>query len=189
VNAESRPERIKGGAPEAGSPRGSFFGSVTQGLNVVGTLLILAMAVAVNADSFGRNLFNHPIPGVLEFLGLAIVAIVFLQMANTLREGRHVSNDLLTKLVSQSRPRLHAAIYAVFHAIGAALMLLIAVYVWPILLSSYSGGYYRGTTGVIEIPIWPFMLAVVLGAAATAIQFLLLMAQDLRRATMGPSER
>jgi TRAP-type C4-dicarboxylate transport system permease small subunit len=189
VNAESRPEGIKGGASEAGSPRGSFFGSVTQALNVVGTLLILAMVVAVNADTFGRNLFNHPIPGVLEFLGLSIVAIVFLQMANTLREGRHVSNDLLTKLVSQSRPRLHAAIYAVFHAIGAALMLLIAVYVWPILLSNYSGGYYRGTTGVIEIPIWPFMLAVVLGAAATAIQFLVLMAHDLRRTTIGPSER
>ena len=49
MNAESRPERTEGGAPEARSPRGSFFGSVTQGLNVVGTLLILAMAVAVNA--------------------------------------------------------------------------------------------------------------------------------------------
>ena len=61
------------------------------------------MAVAVNADVIGRNVFNHPIPGVVEFLGLSIVAIVFLQMANTLREGRHVSNDLLTQLMSRSR--------------------------------------------------------------------------------------
>ena len=61
-------------------------------------------------------------------------------------------------------------------------MLLIAVYVWPIFVSNYAGGYYRGTTGLIEIPIWPFMAAVLIGAVATAIQFLLLMVEDLRRA-------
>jgi TRAP-type C4-dicarboxylate transport system permease small subunit len=140
------------------------------------------MAVAVNADVLGRNLFNRPIPGVTEFLGLAIVAIVFLQMANTLREGRHVSNDLLTQLVSRAHPRLNAALYACFHAIGAVLMLLIAIYVWPLFVQNYANGYYRGTTGVAEIPIWPFMAAVPVGAVATAIQFLLLMARDLKRA-------
>jgi TRAP-type C4-dicarboxylate transport system permease small subunit len=182
VDAEPRPVEAKRDVPAGGASRRSFFGGLTQTLNVAGTLLILAMALAVNADALGRNLLNHPIPGVLEFLGLSIVATVFLQMANTLREGRHVSNDLLTQFVSKSRPRLHGAIYASFHAIGALLMLLIAVYVWPIFLSNYSGGYYRGTTNVIEIPIWPFTLAVVIGAAATAIQFLLLMARDIVRA-------
>jgi TRAP-type C4-dicarboxylate transport system permease small subunit len=170
------------GAPEAGAPRASLFGLVTQALNVIGTLMILAMAVAVNADVVGRNFFNRPIPGVTEFLGLSIVAIVFLQMANTLREGRHVSNDLLTQLVSRSRPRLSAAIYASFHAIGAVLMLLIAIYVWPIFMQNYDGGYFRGTANVAEIPIWPFMLAVPIGAVATAIQFVLLTVQDLKRA-------
>ena len=69
-----------------------------------------------------------------------------------------------------------------FNAVGALLMLLIAIYVWPIFMSSYEGGYYRGTTSVIEIPIWPFMAAVLIGAVATAIQYLLLMVEDLRRA-------
>jgi TRAP-type C4-dicarboxylate transport system permease small subunit len=175
--------------PEAGAAGASFFGRVTQALNIVGTLLILAMAIAVNADVAGRNLFNHPIPGVVEFLGLAIVAIVFLQMANTLREGRHVSNDLLTQLISGSRPRLRAAIYASFYASGAVLMILIVIYVWPTFLSNYTNGYYRGTTGVVEIPIWPFMAAIVIGAAATAVQFLLLMVRDIRRAVAGVDAR
>ena len=65
-----------------------------MGLNVVGTVLIIVMAAAVNLDVFGRDLFNSPVPGVTEFIGLAIVSVVFLQMANTLREDRHVSNDL-----------------------------------------------------------------------------------------------
>ena len=39
----------------------SWFGTFTAALNVIGTVLIVAMAIAVNADVFGRNAFNHPI--------------------------------------------------------------------------------------------------------------------------------
>lgn len=152
----------------------SYFGLLTQVLNIAGTLLILAMAVAVNADVIGRDLFNHPIPGVLEFMGLSIVAIVFLQMANTLREDRHVSNDLLMRLVARRRPRLAAIFYGLFNLIGAALMVLIVIYVWPLLMMNYHGGYYAGTASVIEIPIWPFMATVVIGGCATAVQFVIL---------------
>jgi TRAP-type C4-dicarboxylate transport system permease small subunit len=180
------PSRLSQDAP--GDPvrhTSSLFGRVTQALNIVGTILILVMAIAVNSDVAGRNFFNHPIPGVTEFLGLSIVAIVFLQMANTLREGRHVSNDLLTQWIAGARPRLKAAIYAAFNSIGAVLMVLIAVYVWPIFMQNYEGGYYRGATGVAEIPIWPFMAAVLVGAVATAIQFVLLMLEELRKTATG----
>lgn len=173
------------GAPETGAPRSSYFGSITRLLNVIGTVLILAMAVAVNADVIGRDFFNHPLPGVLEFMGLSIVAIVFLQMANTLREDRHVSNDILMRLVATARPRLAAVIYALFNVIGAGLMVLVVVYVWPILTETYVNGYFRGTAGVVEVPIWPFYSAIVVGATATAIQFLIFAWRDLRRANAG----
>jgi TRAP-type mannitol/chloroaromatic compound transport system permease small subunit len=151
-------------------------------LNVAGTALILIMAVAVNADVIGRNVFNRPIPGVVEFIGLSIVAVVFLQMANTLREDRHVSNDLLMRLVSLSSPRLASVLFAAFHLIGAILMALIVLYVWPLLRDSYLGNYYSGTAGLIEIPTWPFMAIVIIGAAATVVQFLLLAIFHLSRA-------
>jgi TRAP-type mannitol/chloroaromatic compound transport system permease small subunit len=173
------PQHNEHGAPPAGAPGISYyFGAATRGLNVVGTILILVMAVAVNADVIGRDFFNHPIPGVLEFLGLSIVAVVFLQMANTLREDRHVSNDLLMRLVAGSYPRFAAVVYLIFDLIGAALMMIIIVYVWPLLMLDYRGGYYSGTAGVIEIPIWPFKAVIIVGAAATAIQFF---AQGCRR--------
>jgi TRAP-type C4-dicarboxylate transport system permease small subunit len=161
------------GAPNNGAPRSSWFGLLTSVLNVVGTILILAMAVAVNADVTGRNLFNRPLPGVLEFVGLAIVAIVFLQMANTLREDRHVSNDILMKVVAQSWPRAAGLFYSFSFLIGATLMALIVWFVWPITIEAYDRGYYKGTTGVIEIPTWPFLAAVIIGSAATAVQFLI----------------
>ena len=88
---------------------------------------------------------------------LSIVAIVFLQMANTLRENRHVSNDVFILLIEKARPRLAAGLHAVFNVIGAALMAMIVVYVWPIVREAYEGHYYAGTAGVVEIPTWPFM--------------------------------
>jgi TRAP-type C4-dicarboxylate transport system permease small subunit len=161
------------GAPNSGVLLSSWFGSFTRTLNLIGTVLILAMAIAVNADIIGRNAFNHPIAGVLEFIGLSIVAVVFLQMANTLRERRHVSNDVLIHLISATRPRLAAAFYCLFELVGAALMAMIVIYVWPIVREAYEGRYYAGTAGVIEIPIWPFHAVVVVGAATTLVQFLL----------------
>jgi TRAP-type C4-dicarboxylate transport system permease small subunit len=171
-------ERAAPGAPEPGAAGpgrswSGYFRLFTQALNVAGTLLILVMALAVNLDVGGRDLFNRPIPGVNEFIGLSIVAVVFLQMANTLHEGRHVSNDIFIRLIAGSHPRLSAGLYAAFHAIGALLMTIILIYVWPIVVENYQGGFYAGTAGVVEIQIWPFMAVIVVGAAATAVQFLL----------------
>ncbi|MCW5770376.1 MAG: TRAP transporter small permease [Rhodospirillaceae bacterium] len=171
---------------EDGAPRRAWFGQITMLLNAIGTVLIIVMALAVNADIFGRELFNRPIAGVTEFVGLSIVAVVFLQMANTLREGRHVSNDLILALVGRRHPHVARFCHGIFHVIGALLMALIGWYVWPIFIENYEGGYYKGTTGVVEIPVWPFMLVVLVGAAATVVQYLLLawheFAAALRRA-------
>lgn len=167
------PQAPEQGAPDSGAPGLRYFRQFTQVLNIAGTILILLMALAVNFDVAGRDFFNHPIPGVNEFIGLSIVAVVFLQMANTLHEDRHVSNDIFIRLIATSHPRLSAGVYAGFHVVGAALMAIIVIYVWPIAVEAYEGHYYAGTAGVIEIPIWPFMATVVIGAATTVVQFLL----------------
>lgn len=163
----------------SGSSR-SWFGAFTAALNVAGTLLIIVMAVAVNADVIGRDLFNHPIAGVTEFVGLSIVAVVFLQMANTLRENRHVSNDLIMAWVGRSLPRTAQFFYGMFYLVGALLMSMIVWYVVPIFLENYAGGYYKGTAGVVEIPVWPFMLTVIVGAAVAGMQYVLLAFGEFR---------
>ncbi|MBM3528363.1 MAG: TRAP transporter small permease [Alphaproteobacteria bacterium] len=173
MDRQTAPPTPQPRAPDSGARRFLRFRYLTQILNVAGTLLILTMALSVNFDVLGRVLFNRPIPGVNEFIGLSIVAVVFLQMANTLQEDRHVSNDIFIRLIAKSHPRLSAALYSAFHVIGAALMTIIVIYVWPIMVANYRGGYYSGTAGVVEIPIWPFMAIVVTGAAATAVQFVI----------------
>lgn len=175
------PEGEAAGHPPPGQGK-SWFGTLTIVLNAIGTVLILLMAIAVNADILGRELFKQPVAGVTEFLGLSIVAVVFLQMANTLREDRHVSNDLILSAIARKRPRSAAFFYGLFHLIGAALMGFIAWYVFPIFRENYAGDYYRGTAGMIEIPVWPFMLIVLIGAVATIGQYLILAVREFLRA-------
>jgi len=179
---------LPGSAPRPGTAGRSWFGTITMALNVVGTVLIILMAVAVNLDVFGRDLFNSPVPGVTEFIGMSIVSVVFLQLANTLREERHVSNDIIMAAIGLHRPRVAWAFYGLCHLIGAALMALIVWYVWPIVVENYQGGYYKGTAGVVEIPVWPFMMTVIVGGVATIIQYLLLAVRELRRALAGPGD-
>jgi TRAP-type C4-dicarboxylate transport system permease small subunit len=170
------------GSPKTGVPSQSWFGTFTALLNIAGTILIIAMAIAVNLDVLGRDLFNHPIAGVNEFIGLSIVAVVFLQMANTLREGRHVSNDIIVLIIGASYPRVARAFYGLFHLIGAGLMALIVWFVSPMFMEMYQAGYYQGTAGVIEIPIWPFVLPVIVGGTASAIQYILFAGQEFAQA-------
>lgn len=187
IRGAEGPPQGGGGAPVAGAPQRpgdarSWFGGFTMALNVVGTVLIIVMAAAVNLDVLGRNVFNSPVPGVTEFIGLAIVSVVFLQLANTLREDRHVSNDLIMAAIGLSRPRIAQFFYGLFHVIGAGLLALIAWYVVPILIENYRGDYYKGTAGVVEIPVWPFMATVILGALTTVVQYLLLAKREFARA-------
>ncbi len=121
-----------------------YFRYFTQALNIAGTILILLMAISVNLDVLGRNAFNQPIPGVNEFIGLSIVAVVFLQMANTLQEDRHVSNDIIIRLIADTHPRLSAALYSSFHVIGALLMAIIVIYVWPLFRRELPGRLLPG---------------------------------------------
>ena len=183
ASAPQSPQHDDLGALKKSAPsNSSWFGRLTAALNVIGTILIVAMAIAVNADVLGRDLFNHPIPGVNEFIGLSIVAVVFLQIANTLREGRHVSNDIIMQAIGVHRPRVAYAFYGLFNLIGAGLMALIVWFVWPIVVEMYQAGYYKGTANVVEIPIWIFVAPVVIGGAATAIQYLLFAGHEFARA-------
>jgi Tripartite ATP-independent periplasmic transporters, DctQ component. len=95
-------------------------------------------------------------------------------MANTAREDRHIANDLIMSAVAKRSPRIAILFYGLFQLVGAMLFVLVVWFVVPIFLENYRGNYYKGTTGYIEIPVWPFVGTVVLGAAAAAVQHFLL---------------
>lgn len=161
---------------------------VTMALNLVATVWIVALLLMINLDVFSMNVVGRPIVGVKEAVGISIAGIVFLQLAETLRSGRHIRSDMFLSGVKAKRPRMGQLLEAVYSLTGAALMGFIVWYAIPIATTAYKSSYYVGTPGVFTLPTWPVLAVVVLGAVMTLLQFLVLAVGHAARALNGTPE-
>lgn len=143
---------------------------VTVGLNVVGTLLIIAIMVLVNADVIGRGAFNLPISGVPEMVSMSIVAIVFLQVAQAFRMNRLTRTEALLGVLERRAPRLRALAELVFCIGAAAIMVQLLSASWPLFVKSWVRNTFEGTIGDFTAPIWPVKLIILVGCTALIVQ-------------------
>ncbi len=155
------------------------FNRVTGLMNAFGTVWIFALMVLVNADIFGRDFLNAPIRGTTELTALSIVGIVFLQLAHTLWAGRLTRSDALLNILAARYPKVAALMNAVFHFMGAVLMLIIVKASFPYFNRALEIDEYVGAIGDFTAPTWPIRLIILVGGTATALQFLLLSWNDL----------
>ncbi len=160
----------------AGAPPGWFrfarrwVDRVTAGLNVIGTLLIVALMVLVNADVVGRGLFLAPISGVPEIVSMSIVAIVFLQIAQTFRRGRMTRADAFPDFVARRAPRLRLAMYLIFALAAIALVAVLFHASVPLFEKAWTRNTFEGTVGDFTAPSWPVKLIILIGCAALLVQ-------------------
>jgi len=164
-----------------------WFGGLTASMNMIGTITIVAVTILVVADVIGI-LISRPIVGVNEFMQLSLPGIVFLQLANTLRENRQISSDVFVDRLKQSRPRIHKGLFSFYNLVGGVFMIWLAWLMYPKAMQAYTGNFTRGAQGIIEIPQWPSMALVVLGGAVMGIQYLLHFVRDARAAITGQIE-
>jgi C4-dicarboxylate transporter DctM subunit len=151
-------------------------------MNSVGTLGIFALMFLICGDVAGRYLFGAPIKGAAELVGYSIVTAVFLQMASTLRAGRFTRVEMVIEPLEASRPAAGHAFNAAFHLVGAAVFALITWGTWPKLADAWTSDEITGTPGVFVFAVWPFLAAIVCGAAVTGVEFLIQFADSARRA-------
>lgn len=141
-------------------------------LNAIGSLWVLFLVLLICADAFGRSLFNHPINGVIELVAVSMAVIVFCQLADTVRLGRLTRSDTLLPRLQASR-RLGARLVVIgFDLLGAFVMAAIIVGTAPLLIESFTRGYYIGELGIFTFPEWPLKAIVVLGSVAALLCFL-----------------
>lgn len=145
--------------------------AVTQAMNVCGTALILALMLLIGADVAGRNLFGRPVPGVPEMVALSIVAIVFLQVPQTLRRGRMPASDALPKILARHAPRASRALSDLWDVVGMAVVGTVAWATWPLFLRAWDSGTFIGAVGDFTAPVWPVKVTILLGATMTGLQF------------------
>lgn len=145
--------------------------TTTGGMNALGTALIFAIMLLVNADIFFRFAFNTPIRGVAELVSLSIVGIVFLQLPHTLREGQIPRADLLLAAVTARWTGAAQILTAVHSMIGFTLFAILAWANWRPLAEAYTMGQYLGSPGDFTAPTWPMFLMIVSGAAVMSLQY------------------
>ena len=180
--ADSMPDDAPAAPQDSyGRPLPGHFERLTQTLNAIGTLWIVALMLLINADVLGRELFNTPVRGVTELVALSIVGIVFLQLGDTLAVGRMTRADILLDRLKRTTPWLAAALQAVFHGVGAVLMGVILRASWEPLMESIRIQEYVGAVGDFMAPVWPVRVIMLIGMAVTLVTFMLLAWMDLRR--------
>lgn len=151
-------------------------GHVLAAMNAIGTIWIMGLMVLINADILGRTALNAPLAGVPEMVTFSIAGIVFLQLAHALRSGAMTRSDVLLNALERRFPRLHQGALALFNMAGAVLLVLVLQGFWPVFQRAWDNParHFTGTPGLFTLPLWPLYALMLLGIAATALQFLTL---------------
>ena len=130
-------------------------------------IALLLMGLLGVADIIGIHVFAHPVPGMLEITSALMVASIFLGLAWTEVKGRHVRVEVLLTLLP---PRIRRLLDA-FGSLCLAVFFLFVV--WFGALSFWrSVEKNEYAQGLIQVPLWPPRLLLVLGSLLLAIQAL-----------------
>ena len=151
------------------SPAGGVLGSAAAVLSSIGTIWIGLLMLLIVADVLGRNFLDAPITGVAELAGHSVVAIVFLQTAAAIMQGRLTRADFLFRRIAKASPAAAGVLESLFCLAGALVFALIVWASWGKAVDAWTGGEFFGVQGVFTIPTWPFRGIIVLGSALAAL--------------------
>ncbi|MBC7179039.1 MAG: TRAP transporter small permease [Roseovarius sp.] len=144
----------------------------------LGTVVIMAI---IAADVIGRGLFSAPFPATAEIVAASIVAIVFLQLPYATLSGRAVRSDMLMKRLRSRSQRAGDWLDLVHHLIGTVMLAVLLRYIWPEITGAVRGNETVGLYGILELPRWPFVVAVLIGCALTLAAYAVLTGEFMRR--------
>ncbi|MFP3928752.1 MAG: TRAP transporter small permease subunit, partial [Desulfobacteraceae bacterium] len=118
--------------------------------------------------------------GVPEIVALSIAACVFLQLAHTLKVGRLTRSEVFLNFLFRRVPWLGYLLQGLFHLVGAGLFVVLFRASFPLFTKAWRIDEYVGASGDFMAPVWPVKLIILIGCAATCLQFLLLAYRDFR---------
>lgn len=122
-----------------------------------GITVFLLMLLAVFSVG-GRNLFNQPLPGYVDWIEQAMPLIAFMGIAYVQREGGHIRMDIL---VGQLKGRMLYLVELMTTLAILALMVLMVWGSWAHFERSFDWAapmWSRDSSMDIALPIWPAKL-------------------------------
>jgi TRAP-type C4-dicarboxylate transport system permease small subunit len=132
-------------------------------LAVIAAYVVFITMFIMTADVTARA-FQIGLPGAVELTEIALALMVFLGWSYTQEQKGHISIDLVYHRLPKGVRRYLDLIHPL---LGLVLMVIIARQGFAFAMYSRSSGEITENLG---LPIWPFKLAMVVGAAAFGLQ-------------------
>ena len=127
-------------------------------LSLVSGLAVFALMLMAVISVSGRNGFNQPLPGYVDWIEQAMPLIAFMGISYVQREGGHIRMDFL---IGKLRGRALYAVEALFALALLAFMALMVWGSWAHFLRSFDFAapmWSRDSSMDIGLPIWPAKL-------------------------------
>lgn len=153
-------------------------------LNVIGAIWVFLIMLLITVDVVGRAFFNSPLFGVPEIVKISVVGLVWCQMAHTLRIGAHLRSTILLDRMPKAAQRIIEIIACI---LGAVMFALIVYSGWNNMVDAWRIGEFEGEEPV-RVPTAPIRTLVLIGAALTALQFLIMLVDVIRGKSLHHAE-
>lgn len=153
-------------------------------LNILGAIWVLLIMLLITIDVIGRAFFNSPLFGVPEIVKISVVGLVWCQMAHTLKIGAHLRSTIL---VDRMPPAARRTIEILSCILGAIMFGLIVYSGWDTTAEAWRIGEFEGEEPV-RVPTAPVRTLVLIGAALTAVQFVIMLADVIRGKALHQAE-
>lgn len=157
----------------------SLLSRIDQKLNSFGQFLALISGLAVFSLMIlavlsvgGRNFFNHPLPGYIDWIEQAMPLIAFMGVSYTQRNGGHIRMDMLVGRLSGR------TLYFVELITTLAILFLMVLIVWGSWAHferSFDFGsplWSRDSSMDISLPLWPAKLLAPIAFSVLCLQLL-----------------
>jgi TRAP-type C4-dicarboxylate transport system permease small subunit len=140
-----------------------FFGLIS-GLAVFALMFLAVYSVG------GRNIFNSPVRGYVDWIEITMPLIAIMGISYTQRDGGHIRMDIL---VSKLRGRTLWAAEFITTFLVLILILLLIWGSWAHFQRSFDFAaplWSRDSTIDIKLPVWPAKLVVPVGFSVLALR-------------------
>ena len=129
-----------------------------RALALLSGLAVFSLMILAVVSVGGRNFFNSPLPGYVDWIEQAMPLIAFMGVSYTQRQGGHIRMDIL---VGQLRGRVLWAAELVTTGLVLLLMLFLVWGSWQHFARSFDFAapmWSRDSSMDIGLPLWPAKL-------------------------------
>jgi TRAP-type C4-dicarboxylate transport system permease small subunit len=138
----------------------SFFekavAAISDFFNMIASAALVLMMVLSCADIFMRYLFNRPITGTYDVVGLSGAVLVSFALPYTMLKKGHVAVELLVQSLSRGK---RLVIETFSHLLGISLFLVL---VWQAILLSRDMKAAGEVTPTVHLPFYPIVYCMAL---------------------------